>query len=173
MMALLASCSLGGDDEINEQTNSLLDSASNLFSPVEGQEGLLSSEPTIMRGRVVTIDFSLLVVLEEDSEVSEVTFPPVGLNFFEDVRYIFILDRQETNVLGVITWIGHIEGVELSEVTLSVIENVMSGSIILPGGEIYRIAFLSESMHAVYQIDQSAFPEEEAPDPLEDTPLLN
>lgn len=133
---------------------------SSLFFSVEGQDALLSFNETIMRGRVVMIDSDLLYTSLENAESPDTVPVILELNLFDDCIYVAVLNSSGRDVNGVATWVGHIEGIEHSEVTLSVIENVLSGSITLPDGEIYRIQLLSESFHAIYQIDQSAFPED-------------
>lgn len=117
------------------------------------------SNPTIMRARFVKIDFGLL---EESVSVGNANgrHTSLSVNLFDDTVYQAILDSLEQNAPEGFVWIGHLDGVEYSKVTLVVEGNVMSGNITMPGS-IYQIRYVGKGIHAIYQIDQSAFPPEE------------
>lgn len=150
----------GGASPESSRTAAPPGTPSGLFYETEGQEALLSITPIHSRGRVVTINFNLLYSNMTEGKYPDKVAKRVGLNLFEEIFYTAVLDQVDTDINGVITLVGHIEGVEHSEVTLSIVDNILSGSITMPDGEIYQILFLRESFHAIYQIDQSAYPED-------------
>ena len=115
------------------------------------------SAVTVMRARFVKIDFGLLERSASAGCRSDFT-----VNLFDDTVFQAVLDRLDRNEQGGFVWIGHLECIEYSQVTLAAEKDVLSGNIILPGA-IYQIRYVGEGIHAVYQIDQSAFPPEEPP----------
>lgn len=135
-----------------------------LFIQANAPENMSTrSKPTVMRARFVKVDFGLL---EESVSVGNDTGSQIALsvNLFDDTAYQAILDSLEQNAPEGFVWIGHIDGVEYSQVTLVVEGDVMSGNITLPGS-IYQVRYVGKGIHAIYQIDQSAFPPEEPPLP--------
>lgn len=131
-----------------------------LFIQANAPENMSTrSYSTVMRDRFVKVDFGLL---EESVSVGNDTGSQIALsvNLFDDTLYQAILDSLEQNAPEGFVWIGHLDGVEYSRVTLVVEGNVMSGNITLPGS-IYQVRYVGEGIHAIYQIDQSAFPPEE------------
>lgn len=119
------------------------------------------SYPAVMRARFVKIDFGLLErsVSAGNDTGSRIAFT---VNLFDDTVYQAILDRLDRNAPDGFAWVGHLYHVEYSQVTLVVEKDVLSGNIILPGS-LYQIRYVGEGIHAVYQINQSAFPPEEPP----------
>jgi hypothetical protein len=120
-----------------------------------------SKEPTIIRTRYVNISFDLLT--EPDGRPFAGAHV-LGLNLFSDVLFTAIRDREELNPTGGFSWLGHIHGVEHSHVTLVVKDGIMVGNITLPRA-FYQVRYAGNGVHAVHQIDQSAFPNEA--DPIE------
>jgi len=86
----------------------------------------------------------------------------VMLNLFDYVIFTAVLDRVEPNRSGGYSWIGHLEGVEHSQVILVVKEGLMAGNIVVPK-VFYQVRYAGNGVHAIYQIDQSAFPPEDEP----------
>ena len=138
---------------------------------------------TTLRERLVTVDFGLILrpADVQQGERLEVTSGMIVgkdkrsqkkkllLNLFDDENLILNLERVEnTSPDGnTISWFGRVEGLPESEVILINSDNVMSGNITLPGGRFFHIRFISEGVHAIREIDQTAFPPEAHPRVIE------
>jgi hypothetical protein len=107
--------------------------------------------------------------------------PPRGhrlvLNLFDDAVVRARMTRAERRG-GALVWTGRIEGEPVGDVVLAVVDRVLSGSAVWPGGA-YRIGF-DGSTHVVEQIDHDRFPEghcfEEVPGGVADVaeaPVVN
>jgi peptidyl-Asp metalloendopeptidase len=82
------------------------------------------------------------------------------LNLFDDVSLVAELDRIDPARSG-FTWAGHVPGRPLSSVTITTVDGVMAGSIIMPGA-VYSIRSLGGA-YDVSEIDQSQFPPDAEP----------
>ena len=111
----------------------------------------------VMRARFVKIDFGLL-----ERSASAGRRGAFTVNLFDDAVYQAVFDRLDRNEPEGFVWIGHLEHMEYSQVTLAVEKDILSGNITMPGA-IYHVRYVGEEIHAVYQINQSAFPPEEPP----------
>jgi hypothetical protein len=121
---------------------------------------LLVSDPTTIRGRSVTVN---LESLQGPGGIAE----RVVLNLFDDAVFTANLDRVESNLFGGYTWVGHLQGVDLSLVTLVVNEGVLVGKVAWPQGT-YEVRYAgSNAQHTIVQIEQSAFAPELDPIPVE------
>jgi len=143
------------------------DAANDLFTDSLNKADLYRTDDlTIIRTRFVDIKFDLLVGadghLKEQSDSAKV----LSLNLFGDVFFTAILDRSDSNTSGGFSWIGHLKGVEHSQVILVVDDGIMSGNITLPGA-FYQVRYAGNGVHAIYKIDQSAFPPEADPIPVD------
>jgi len=118
-------------------------------------------DQTIVRSRYVNINFSLL----DNAIQSEA----ILLNLYDDVLLTAILERKELIKPDGYAWIGHLQDVEFSQVILVVSGGQMAGNISSPLGH-YQIRFSGNQTHAVYTIDQSAFPEEQPSISIESSP---
>jgi hypothetical protein len=83
------------------------------------------------------------------------------LNLFSDARFTAVLDRIETTSTGYV-WVGHLQGVNGSIVTLAVTANVMSGSV-AGAGDVYTIRHTVGGVYVIQQIDQKGLPPELPP----------
>ena len=83
--------------------------------------------------------------------------PRVVLNLFDDVVVRARMTRSE-RVGSAFVWTGKIEGQPIGDVVLAVVDGVLSGSAVWPGGA-YRIGF-DGSTHVVEQLDHDLFPED-------------
>lgn len=129
-----------------------------LFAHANAPENVSArSTEAVMRARFVKIDFGLL-----ERSASAGCRGAFMMNLFDDTVYQAVLGRIDRHEPEGFVWIGHLEHVEYSQVTLVAEKDVLSGNIILPGA-IYQIRYVGEGIHAVYQIDQSAFPPEAPP----------
>jgi hypothetical protein len=158
-----------------ESTASKFNPVSAAGNPTEDITGLFISttkqgsldttnDPTIVRSRFVEINFDLLAnedgTPKEDLSSGDV----LKLNLFEDITLNAVFDRVETVSEGSFSWIGNLEGFDHSEVILVVRDGILTGNISLTGVN-YQVRFAGEGIHAVHQIDQSAFPPEAEPVP--------
>jgi len=131
-----------------------------LFS--DGRQALgFSHNPTIMRSRSANVQFDRL---------SRQIGSKIRLNLFDDANFVAVHDRVESNSPGITSWIGHLDGVPDSDVILVINGDIMVGNITAPGHG-YQVQYTGAA-HRVYQIDQSAFPPEAEPIPVETTDLL-
>jgi hypothetical protein len=79
------------------------------------------------------------------------------LNLFDDAVVRARRTRLERQGRALV-WVGRIEGQRVGDVVLAVVDGVVSGSAVWPGGA-YRIRF-DGSTQVVEQIDQGQFPED-------------
>ena len=156
-----------------------------LFNPVDGITADIEVEikTTTLRERLVTVNFGLMLKpadVQQGTKLEIESGMIVGkdkrsqekkllLNLFEDQNLILNLERVEnTSPDGsTISWFGRIEGVPGSEVILVNSDDVMSGNITLPNGRFFQIRFVTKGVHAIREIDQSAFPPEAEPRTIE------
>jgi peptidyl-Asp metalloendopeptidase len=96
--------------------------------------------------------------------------PPVTLQLFPDVTIVGTFDRYDPNPDGM-TWVGHVEGVPASFITLVYSGGLMAGSIVTPDA-LYQIrpasaearaASSNAALHVVSEIEQAAFLREAPP----------
>ena len=124
---------------------------------------------SVRRSRYVGIDFSVLRTRAQRQVLRE---PSVMLELFPDVTIFAVFDRYDPNTDGM-TWVGHVEGVPMSTVTLVYRGAMMTGSVVMPNG-VFQIRPAPENVraagtignrvpHLVSQIDQDAFPAEAHP----------
>jgi uncharacterized repeat protein (TIGR02543 family) len=142
------------------QTAYAQDPPPNLFSATNfATEAPQISNPTVRRSRLASINFSLLGA---EPNLQQGLFQPViNLNLFADTTLPAIHDRTEKTPRG-FAWIGHIQDKPLSQVTIVVNGDVVSGNISSPEGR-YHIRFAGKGIHAIQEIDSSKFPEEDPP----------
>ena len=118
------------------------------------------SDPTIVRSRWVRVDFDLL----RGDSLSEGA-SSIVLNLFDDISFQTIKDRFERRSSTGYTWFGRIGGTSISQVILTVEDDVLAGSI-LADGELYQVRCVRDGTHVIRRIDQSQFPEEAPPIPV-------
>lgn len=113
-----------------------------------------TDDPTIIRAHYVDVDLDLL----NEAEVGDT----ILLNLFDDATYPAILERKESTKPDGYAWIGYLDRVEHSQVVLIVGGGQVAGNITLPGA-FYEVRYVGDDVHAIYSIDQSAFPLEAEP----------
>ena len=135
-----------------------------LFSPPVQSHGKIDEamKSKIFRHRFVNVDLRPLLPTQEAPKSSSATGGVVVLNLFEDAVFRALLDHREDRSSDSFTWIGHVEGIENSQVTLVVENGVVSGNIRVDQG-FYQVRYAGEGTHVVYQIDPDAFPAEGKP----------
>src|SRR2546430_896882 len=87
----------------------------------------------------------------------------VGIALIKDHTIVTaVLDHIEAGRSTDFIWVGHIQGVENSQVTLAVKNGIMIGNVVLPKAR-YSISYLAGAVHAISEIDQRKFPPEAKP----------
>jgi len=126
-----------------------------------------ADDPTVIRSRLMAVDVNALPGPADRRLLRE---PPVTLQLFPDVTIVGTFDRYDPNPDGM-TWMGHVEGVPASFITLVYSGGLMAGSIVTPNA-LYRIApapaearaaSSNAALHVVSEIEQDAFLREAPP----------
>lgn len=125
-----------------------------------------SDEPTVIRSRYVQLNLELLLNADGAPHELKAEGNTLTLNLFDDVTLQVVLDRAEPAYGGGFTWAGQVQDEPLSLVTLAVSGGVMAGTVLLPG-RVFEIGYAGNGVHAVYEIDQSAFPPDAEPIPVD------
>jgi hypothetical protein len=119
-----------------------------------------SADPTIIRSRSVEIQTGMLPDPNKDAASQSSAGSTLTLNLFDDATFTAVQDRLEVSSTGYTSWIGTLQGVEYSQVILTVGPGgIVSGNITLPGA-FYQVRPAVNGVHAIRQIDQSKFPQE-------------
>ncbi|HUR22176.1 MAG TPA: M12 family metallo-peptidase [Vicinamibacterales bacterium] len=129
-----------------------------------------SLDRSVMRSRLVSLDVAALPNPRVRPLMARE--PSLSLELFPDVFIVAVFDRFDPNTSGV-TWVGHVENVAGSSVTLSYSNRLMTGSIVMPGGA-FHIRPAAEDVraanrqatgevHVIAQVDQAALPREAEP----------
>lgn len=84
------------------------------------------------------------------------------LNLFDDVTVTAIRERWEQRPGNNFSWLGKVDGVVESQVTLVVENGFMAGTIRLRDA-FYSVRSTSSGSHVIYEIDPLAFPREASP----------
>ncbi len=143
-----------------------------LFAEVPIKEGFsfISSHTTddsIIRTRYVRPNFKVLIASQSS------TAPVIiRLNLFDDADYRGILDQIRENKSGSTSWVGHLEGIPLSNFTLITRGSMMMGTVKMPGA-FYRIGYLGDGIHAIHEMDEGVFPPELEPISAQSTANLD
>ncbi len=124
-------------------------------------------DPTIVRSRYVKVNFDLLAVEKDVVTESQGDDSSIVLNLFDEVTVTAINERVERRSSSSYTWIGWIPESEAGQAVLAVEEGHMAGNITI-GGKMYQVMSIGNGVHAIYEIDQSAFPDELPPIPVEE-----
>jgi len=159
LLPLILILSGGGDVAASDRQQNLFTAAGVQGADTVKQE---VKDPTVIRPRRVHINLELLSKGDKAPRKKTDINNSLTLNLFDDVVFEAILDRLEFNGSGSYTWIGHLNGIEQSQVTLVVKDEVMSGNITL-SDVFYQVRYKGDGVHAIYRIDQSAFPSEKRP----------
>ena len=133
-----------------------------LFLPAE-TPGAADPAPgvTVLRSRVVRIDFGALTAARRDVE-RETTPPTLTLNLFDEVVFLGIVERTAPTLSGGYVLSGRLDGIELGTMTLVVNGEVVAGTVLTPQAT-YRILSAGGRLHAIRQIDPSTLPPEGEP----------
>jgi len=121
---------------------------------------LVPPAPTDVRYRPVTINTAILGGSNGQPTLAS---SRLSLNLFTDVEYTAVRDQAQHNLYGSFSWMGHLEGVPYSQVSLVLKDGVLVGSVASPEG-IYEVRYYAGATHLVYELDQAAFPDEHIED---------
>ena len=134
-----------------------------LFLTAENTEDVqVQQNPTIVRSRLVNVDFSLLpdpeenFIAEPDGEIQ------IILNFFPWVEFTALIYKIEKNRSGSYSWYGKLKDVPMSQVVLVVNQNRVFGNI-SKLKTTYQVRHITNGIHAVYEIDPTKFPPDGEP----------
>ena len=123
----------------------------------------------VRRSRYIGIDFGMLRARGQRQMLRE---PAMTLQLFPDVTIFASFERYDPNPDGM-TWVGRVDGVPMSTVTLAYRGSTMTGSIVTPTAS-YQIRPAPETVrsagtrgtlvpHLVTQVDQDLLPREAEP----------
>ena len=127
-----------------------------LFSPAAG--GRTWTDSGIDRIQYVKANLDLL----NGITVGE----SLDLNLFPDLILRAAIDQIALEPAAASSWIGHIVGLYPSLVTFVVWKGQLAGNVALPDA-FYQIRYASDELYAVSQLDQSTFPSEMEPIPVD------
>lgn len=143
------------------------------LSPIKPADGRIvpaadrRDAPGVKRSRVVTVDFE---GMRRPGDRQMLREPGITLELFPDVTILATFERYDDVPSGVV-WVGRIDGVPLSTVTLAYDESRLTGTVVMPGAtyhirpaEVASDAPLSSApLHLVTDVDQAALPREAPP----------
>ncbi len=115
-----------------------------------------TTSPTVIRSRVVSVNFDLLAKTQGPPSAAAGTTKTITLNLFDDARFVGVADRVEPNPRG-LSWTGHLDGVPQSQVTMVVQDQAMSATIRLPG-KVFIVRSAGAGLVVISQVDPKAFP---------------
>ena len=116
----------------------------------------------IIRYRFVTVNLQMIAAAKETNQSLSNPGSALQLNLFDDAIFSVVLDRREVLSETSVVWLGHIEGLQDSQVSLAVDGNVMVGNIRIQQS-LYQVRYLGDGTHVLYQIDPTAFPPDSEP----------
>ncbi len=121
---------------------------------------LIAPDATEARYRPVTINTAILGGADGNPDLAART---IRLNLFDDVIYTAVQERVQRNNSGSFSWIGYLDGVPLSRVSLVLKAGVLTGIVASPEG-IFELRYHAGLTHLIYEINQAAFPDEHIED---------
>lgn len=141
--------------------------AGSLLVPVSGDltDAAQPVEPGVRRSRLVTVDWTVLRARGQRQMLRE---PAVTLELFPEVTLFAEFERYDQSPAGM-TWVGHVDGVPYSTVTLAYGGGLLTGTVAMPNRTYHVRPVASESpqgtepRHLVMEVDQSALPREAEP----------
>ncbi|MCX7841260.1 MAG: zinc-dependent metalloprotease, partial [Anaerolineae bacterium] len=113
-------------------------------------------EPAVVRTRFVNVRFDLL------GNRAQGPGKTLRLNLFDDTVFQADFERWDQVDFYDSIWVGKIDGVPFSNVTLVARDGLMQGQVSMPDG-IYQIRYVGNGVHAIQQINQHALPPEAPP----------
>lgn len=130
-----------------------------LFVTVSGvNKAALSSDPTVKRSRLVGINVKGLSSDDEPTTGLSIGKNLLTLNLFDDVTVTASKTHAKPNFSGSKSWVGRVKGKDKGEVILVSKDGVLTGNIRV-GKTLYQVRYVGNGVHAVYEIDQTKFPD--------------
>jgi hypothetical protein len=124
----------------------------------------VNTSPTIVRSRIVDVNFDVLGKASNGADLQSATARSVTLNLFPDVTLTAQRDYvEQTNSPTDFVWTGHVQGADHSQVTLVSYGGVLVGNIRIGLDQHYQVRYAGKGHHVIYQINQTLFPDEAAP----------
>lgn len=162
LITLLASCSFSFSNQDKNEPEKKL----GLFNDTHMKnKPCETGEPFMVRSRCVSINFQMLIMEGSSVEAKSAISKTVQLNLFDNVSLTAVRDHLEFRKTNDFSWMGHIKGIESSEVILVLKDQVMVGNITTPDAR-YQVRYGKNSTHVVSEVDQAAFPQELEPIPV-------
>ena len=125
-----------------------------------------SREPTIVQERMVKVNFALLAEPDISPDGKVIGEKKLVLNLFNDVVVTAVIHRVIHNNTGSVSWIGTLEGYELSEAIIVIKDQLLVANISFDNW-LYQVRRIEGTTHVIKEIDQSKFPSELDPVPME------
>ena len=161
---VLAASALSAPPDTRAAAGSLLKAAAGDVSDVPQ-----AAEDGVRRSRLVTVDLSLLRAEGARQMLRE---PAVTLELFPDMTLFAEFLRYDPSPRGM-TWVGRVEGVPQSTVTLAYGGGLLTGTVSMPNGSYHIRPAAADArtaapqsagpLHLVTQVDQAALPREAEP----------
>jgi len=138
-------------------------------TPQPKQEGLfvdagragslpLAADPSTSQTRYVEVNLDMLARTGVGDELY--------LNLYDDAIFTAVIERVQETYSGSYAWTGYLKGVEYSQVVLVASIEQLAGNVTMPG-VFYQVRYAGNGVHAITTIDQSAFPPEAEPIPVD------
>ncbi|MFZ6028141.1 MAG: M12 family metallo-peptidase [Chloroflexota bacterium] len=123
-----------------------------LFTPTGVESAHLAAN--ILRAQQVRVNFDAL----GSFVLGEALRERVRINLFDDVVFVAVQDSVEVNLSGSFSWIGHVEGLPYSEVTLIARDGVLIGRVLTLDGT-FELRYLGDGVHEVLLLSPEAYPD--------------
>jgi peptidyl-Asp metalloendopeptidase len=122
------------------------------------KENALAADPNLLRVRYVYADTAALQPALVDLQASPTAMPVLDLPLFADAHFTARLKKLEISLSGGKIFSGDLQGVADSAVVLSVQDNVLVGSVSLPGTS-YQVGYNGSGVDYIVQINPGGVPE--------------
>jgi hypothetical protein len=152
---VFGSAMAGPNSEKGDPNNELFSDADHLSDAFYMKQAPEKQDKTIVQIRYVKVNFEYL----EEAE-------SIVLNLFNDVSVTAVRERVERRSKSRYSWFGRVDGMEHSSVVLTIEDGNMAGNITIDG-KIYQVRPAGDGIHSIREIDQSGFPPEAPPIPVE------
>jgi hypothetical protein len=127
------------------------------LNPINIQDHQVKENPTIVRSRLVNVDFSLLPNPKKNFKAKPDGEIVLILNVFQGLEFTALIYKIEKKRSGSYSWYGTLKGIPMSRVVLVVNQNMVFGNISTIKRS-YQIRQISDEIHAIYEIDPAKFP---------------
>lgn len=125
-----------------------------------GLAGSLDMSTAAIRSRYVDVHFDALgAAWAKPGDVLE-------LNLFNDISFKAVLKKVDKVSPNGFVYVGRLNGIPLSSVNIAVEDGLMAANIVFPGGA-YQVRYAGNGVHVVREVDQSAYPPEAEPIPVD------